>query len=148
MVQTLFLVLGMLIGAVIFSLIYAVTGVLKINKQIVIQKDYDDALSNTIDSVKDHLTKMIDDVKRDLRDDVNNLHQQFQNKYSDIFDRFENTDLHFDKTIGNVIEILQTNIDDSRKYTDSRIDKLIVHTKKQIDIADNSAQDNTTQINS
>ena len=64
-------VLGILIASVVFSLVYSVTGVLKIKKQLAAHKDYQDGLSHNIDAVNDHLTKMVDDVKRTITDEIN-----------------------------------------------------------------------------
>lgn len=130
-------VLGILIASVIFSLVYSVTGVLKIKKQLAAHKEYDDALSHNIDAVKDHLTKILDDVKRTITDDIESTNIDLRNTQDVIFKRIDSTELMFYKTIGKAIDNLQDNINrvDAKaeylkKYVDSRIDKAVVTKKK------------------
>jgi hypothetical protein len=150
-------VLGILIASVIFSLVYSVTGVLKIKKQLATHKDYDDALSNTIDSVKDHLTKMLDDVKRTITDDIDSTNLRINKVRDSAFRRIEDTELMFDKTIGKVIDGLQDNINSVdakaeylKKYVDSRIDKAVVTKKKLPEeiFIEEETNSQLTQINS
>ena len=130
-------VLGILIASVIFSLVYSVTGVLKIKKQLALHKDYDDALSHNIDAVKDHLSKLLDDVKRTITDDIDSTNLRINKVRDSAFRRIEDTELSFDKTIGKVIDGLQDNINSVdakaeylKKYVDSRIDKAVVSKRK------------------
>ena len=149
-------VLGILIGAVIFSLVYSVTGILKIKKQIVIHKEYQDALSHNIDAVNDHLTKMIDDVKRTITDEINGTNTDLKNSTDNILSRIEDTELMFDTTIGKVIDNLQDNIntveektESVRKYVDSRIDKLGARKKPAVEyFTDEEIKQETQQLNS
>ena len=151
-------VLGILIGAVIFSLIYSVAGVLKINKQLATHKEYDDALSHNIDSVKDHLEKSIDDIKRDTRDEINNFYQELRKLEESIFKKFDETELSTDNTIGKVIEMLTDNINtvdtkatDVKKYVDSRIDKLSSAARRKPTVeyfTDEEIKQETQQLNS
>lgn len=130
-------VLGILIASVVFSLVYSVTGVLKIKKQLAAHKDYQDGLSHNIDAVNDHLTKMVDDVKRTITDEINGTNADLKNSRDDLFKRIEDAELMFDRTIGKVIDNLQDNINTVdakteylKKYVDSRIDKAVVTKKK------------------
>jgi hypothetical protein len=151
-------VLGILIGAVIISLIYSVLGVLKINKQLATHKEYDDALSHNIDSVKDHLEKTIDDIKRDLRDEINHFNQELHKLEKGIFKKFDETELSTDNTIGKVIEMLSDNINavdtkttDVKKYVDSRIDKLSSTARRKPAVeyfTDEEIKQETQQLNS
>jgi len=151
-------VLGILIGAVIISLIYSVLGVLKINKQLATHKEYDDALSHNIDSVKDHLEKTIDDIKRDLRDEINHFNQELHKLEKGIFKKFDETELSTDNTIGKIIEMLSDNInavdtktDGVKKYVDSRIDKLSSTARRKPTVeyfTDEEIKQETQQLNS
>ena len=143
-------VLGILIASVIFSLVYSVTGVLKIKKQLTLHKDYDDALSHNIDAVKDHLTKLLDDVKRTITDDIDSTNLRINKVRDSTFRRIEDTEIKFDKTLNDVINSIQNNINtellNSRNDLVMRIEDTELMFDKTIGKVIDNLQDNINGV--
>ena len=114
--ETMYFVLGMLSIVAVAFVAVVVWGLLKIRKQETI--------------IRDMMLRM-DEMPRQLHDEAREINQNFSRRVEDIW-------ITFRDIRNEMVELSKSDVDLSKSYTDSRIDKLIdtyfdmVSAKKQI----------------
>ena len=143
--ETMYFVLGMLSIVAVAFVAVVVWGLLKIRKQedeIKLLKGLNEDTHRLIYEVKNEIRQKIDR-------DIENIHQILSNNRREFLDETKELNQHFSRRLedvwgvfrdirNEVVELSKSDVELSKSYTDSRIDKLIdtyfdmVSTKKQI----------------
>lgn len=143
--ETMYFVLGMLSIVAVAFVAVVVWGLLKIKKQ-----ESEIKMLNRMNEDNHRLIySMVEDVNRRINIEIQNLDQVVSNNRREFLDETKELNQHFSRRLEDVwgvfrdirnemVELSKSDVDLSKSYTDSRIDKLIdtyfdmVSTKKQI----------------
>lgn len=143
--ETMYFVLGMLSIVAVAFVAVVVWGLLKIRKQedeIKLLKGLNEDTHRLVYEVKNEIRQKIDR-------DIENIHQILSNDRREFIEETRRMSSNFDRRVDDVwggfrdirnemVELSKSDVDLSKSYTDSRIDKLIdtyfdmVSAKKQI----------------
>ena len=143
--ETMYFVLGMLSIVAVAFVAVIVWGLLKIKKQ----EDEIKLLKSLNEDTHRLVYSMVEDVNRRIDRDIQDIHQTLSNDRREFQEEMRRTAQIFDKRIDDIwghfgqiraemAELGKSDVELSKSYTDSRIDKLIdtyfevVGTKKQI----------------
>ena len=143
--ETMYFVLGMLSIVAVAFVAVVVWGLLKIKKQ-----ESEIKMLNRIHEDNHRLIySMVEDVNRRINIEIQNLDQVVSNNRREFLDETKELNQHFSRRLEDVwgvfrdirnemVELSKSDVELSKSYTDSRIDKLIdtyfdmVSAKKQI----------------
>ena len=143
--ETMYFVLGMLSIVAVAFVAVVVWGLLKIRKQ-----ESEIKMLNRMNEDNHRLIySMVEDVNRRINIEIQNLDQVVSNNRREFLDETKELNQHFSRRLEDVwtgfrdirnemVELSKSDVDLSKSYTDSRIDKLIdtyfdvVGAKKQI----------------
>ena len=143
--ETMYFVLGMLSIVAVAFVAVVVWGLLKIRKQ-----ESEIKMLNRMHEDNHRLIySMVEDVNRRINIEIQNLDQVVSNNRREFLDETKELNQHFSRRLedvwgvfrdirNEVVELSKSDVELSKSYTDSRIDKLIdtyfdmVSTKKQI----------------
>lgn len=143
--ETMYFVLGMLSIVAVAFVAVIVWGLLKIKKQ-----ESEIKMLNRMNEDNHRLIySMVEDVNRRINIEIQNLDQVVSNNRREFLDETKELNQHFSRRVEDVwgvfrdirnemVELSKSDVDLSKSYTDSRIDKLIdtyfdvVGAKKQI----------------
>ena len=143
--ETMYFVLGMLSIVAVAFVAVVVWGLLKIKKQ----EDEIKMLHKLNEDNHRLIYSMVEDVNRRVNRDIENLNQVISTDRREFGEEMRRMSSNFDRRVDDVwgvfrdirnemVELSKSDVDLSKSYTDSRIDKLIdtyfdmVGTKKQI----------------
>jgi len=143
--ETMYFVLGMLSIVAVAFVAVIVWGLLKIRKQ-----ESEIKMLNRMNEDNHRLIySMVEDVNRRINIEIQNLDQVVSNNRREFLDETKELNQHFSRRLEDVwgvfrdirnemVELSKSDVELSKSYTDSRIDKLIdtyfdiVSAKKQI----------------
>ena len=143
--ETMYFVLGMLSIVAVAFVAVVVWGLLKIRKQ-----ESEIKMLNRMNEDNHRLIySMVEDVNRRINIEIQNLDQVVSNNRREFLDETKELNQHFSRRLEDVwgvfrdirnemVELSKSDVELSKSYTDSRIDKLIdtyfdvVGAKKQI----------------
>ena len=143
--ETMYFVLGMLSIVAVAFVAVVVWGLLKIRKQ-----ESEIKMLNRMNEDNHRLIySMVEDVNRRINIEIQNLDQVVSNNRREFLDETKELNQHFSRRLEDVwgvfrdirnemVELSKSDVELSKSYTDSRIDKLIdtyfdmVSAKKQI----------------
>ena len=143
--ETMYFVLGMLSIVAVAFVAVIVWGLLKIKKQ-----ESEIKMLNRMNEDNHRLIySMVEDVNRRINIEIQNLDQVVSNNRREFLDETKELNQQFSRRVEDIwtgfrdirnemVELSKSDVDLSKSYTDSRIDKLIdtyfdmVSTKKQI----------------
>ena len=143
--ESLYFVLGMLSILAVAFVAVVVWGLLKIKKQ----EDEIKMLNRMNEDNHRLIYSMVEDVNRRINIEIQNLDQVVSNNRREFLDETKELNQHFSRRLEDVwgvfrdirnemVELSKSDVELSKSYTDSRIDKLIdtyfdvVGAKKQI----------------
>lgn len=140
--ETMYFVLGMLSIVAVAFVAVVVWGLLKIRKQ-----ESEIKMLNRINEDNHRLIySMVEDVNRRINIEIQNLDQVVSNNRREFLDETKELNQHFSRRLEDIwtgfrnemVELSKSDVEQSKSYTDSRVDKLIdtyfdmVSAKKQI----------------